>query len=128
MRVLHTAHQMYAHITWNTVARSELIDADIKKTLGSIIDEVAEEGGYDILVYEAVSEHVHLAIRFKPIHRISDFVKAIKGKSSRVIPYLLNKPIQWQKGYSVTTAGPKLLKATIKYVHDQKEHHPERNI
>ena len=117
---------MYAHINWNTVSRVELIDGEVKRALGKIIREAANEEGYEILAYEAVSEHVHLVVRFKPSHCIADFVKKIKGKSSRIIPYSINKPIKWQKGYGITTVGPKALNSAIQYVKDQKNHHSNR--
>lgn len=128
MRISHTAHQLYAHITWTTEARSELIDDRMKSELRSIINEIAQELGYEILAFETVSDHVHLLVRFKPTHRISDFIKALKGKSSRVIPYLLRKPISWRKGYSVTSVSLELLKTKINYIKQQKMHHPERNL
>jgi len=126
MRLFQTSHQMYAHINWNTVSRVELIDGEVKRALGKIIREAANEEGYEILAYEAVSEHVHLVVRFKPSHCIADFVKKIKGKSSRIIPYSINKPIKWQKGYGITTVGPKALNSAIQYVKDQKNHHSNR--
>lgn len=128
MKMSQTAHQMYAHIAWTTAARTELIDDRIKTELRSVINEIAEKEGIEIIAFEAVSDHVHLIIRFKPNHQVSNFVKNIKGKSSRVIPYILNKPVNWNKGYSVTTLGPKALNSAIKYVKDQKKHHPERNL
>jgi len=128
MRISHTAHQLYAHLTWATEARLELVDDRVKKELGSIINEIADAMGYEIIAFETVSDHVHLLVRYKPTHRISDFIKMVKGKSSRVIPYLLNRPLSWQKGYGVTSVGPKSLRAAIRYVEQQRVHHPERNL
>ncbi len=125
--MFQTAHQLYAHITWTTVERSKLIDEKVKTELRAVINEVAEKDGYEVIAFEAVADHVHLIIRFKPNHQIADFVKTIKGRSSRVIPYVLNKPLYWRKGYSVTTVGPKALRTAIRYVEGQSKHHPDRN-
>ncbi len=126
MKLFKTAHQMYAHINWNTASRVEIIDMKIKSALGKIIQETAKADGYEVLAFEAVSDHVHLVVRFKPTHCIADFVKKIKGKSSRVIPYSISRPLEWQKGYGISTVGPKALNGAIKYVKDQQDHHSDR--
>ena len=122
----HVAHQLYAHITWSTEKRQGLIDNDIKKHLNGIITNVCDELGYQIIAFEAVNDHVHLLVRFKQIHNLVEFIKAIKGRSSRVIPCKLNKPLSWRKSYSITTVGPKALQAAIQYIKNQKEHHLNR--
>jgi len=126
MRLFNTANQMYAHIVWTTMKREPLIDEEVKLQLRRIIDQAAETDGYEILAFEAVVDHVHLLIRFKPTHMLAHFIKDIKGKSSRVISSVYHKEIAWQKGYGITTVGPKALKAAIEYVKNQKQHHPER--
>ncbi len=121
----HTAHQLYVHITWCTQDRLHLIDDEIKRGLRQVINEVSTELGYQIIAFEAVEEHVHLVVRFKPTHTLSEFLKAVKGRSSRRISLKSNKPIQWQRGYSITTVGPKSLQIAINYTKDQKYHHSD---
>jgi putative transposase len=119
----HIAHQLYVHITWGTEQRLRLIEDDVKKQLNRIIEEICQERGLQIIAFNTVEDHVHLLVRFKPNSILSEFVKSIKGRSSRLIPCIVNKNLKWQKGYSITTVGPKALKTAITYVKDQQNHH-----
>jgi putative transposase len=123
MRTREIAHQLYAHFSWCVEKRTELITPEIENSIKSITQEICSEEKIEMLACEAVQDHVHLLIRFHPTHRLSDFIKLVKGRSSRMINIKLCEGFQWEKGYGVDTVGLKALEVARKYVLDQKLHH-----
>jgi REP element-mobilizing transposase RayT len=72
-----------------------------------------------------VEDHIHLIVSIPPKIAIAEFVKKIKGSSSRLLNNIKNDALQfsWQEGYGVFSLGSKQLDRAIAYVQHQKEHH-----
>ena len=122
-----TSHRLYAHITWCTEKRANLLNSEAKTALKSIVNHTCDELGYKIIAFNVVEEHVHLLIRFKPSHQLSNIVKLIKGRSSWVFSNQLKKPIKWQRGYGIHTVGYRALEVARRYVLNQEKHHYDDN-
>jgi hypothetical protein len=68
--------------------------------------------------------HVHLVVSIPPSCSVADFVRHIKGSSSRHINRTFPKQhFGWQHEYGVFSLGGKQLEGAIAYVQQQKEHH-----
>jgi putative transposase len=70
-------------------------------------------------------EHVHLLVEVDPQYGVHRLVKAVKGRTSRVLraefPYLKSKlPTLWTNSYFVATTGGAPLAAVKRYVEQQK--------
>ena len=87
MKMAQTAHQMYAHITWTTASRTELIDRKIKAELKTIINKAAEEEGYEIIAIEQIDSSTDLSdfIPDKNKKYALVFGNEIKGVSQNVL-------------------------------------------
>ena len=71
-------------------------------------------------------DHVHLLVEVDPQFGIHMLVKAIKGRSSRVLgeefPWLTSTlPSLWTQSYFVATVGGTRLSVTTRYVETQKD-------
>lgn len=94
--------------------------------LKEIIAEVIEEKGAWLVDLETMPDHVHLLVEVDPQFGVHKLVKAIKGRSSRVLreefPWLRSRlPSLWTNSYFVATVGGAPLSVIKRYVESQKE-------
>lgn len=93
--------------------------------LKQVIGEVIEEKGAWLVELEVMPDQVHLLVEVDPQFGIHRLVKAIKGRSSRVLcqeyPALESRlPTLWTNSYFVATVGGAPTDVVKMYVEDQK--------
>ncbi len=74
---------------------------------------------------EVMPDHVHLVVEVDPQFGIHRLVKAVKGRSSRLLrtefPWLRSRlPSLWSNSYFVATCGGAPLAVLKQYVEQQK--------
>ena len=94
--------------------------------LKGIIAEVIEEKGAWLVELQTMPDHVHLVVEVDPQFGVHRLVKAIKGRSSRVLreefPWLRSRlPSLWTNSYFVATVGGAPLSVIKRYVETQKD-------
>jgi len=94
--------------------------------LKEIIAEVVAEKGAWLVEMETMPDHVHLLVEVDPQFGVHKLVKAIKGRSSRVLreefPWLKSKlPSLWTNSYFVATVGGAPSSVIKRYVETQKD-------
>jgi len=97
----------------------------IEERLKELIREVVDEKGAWLVEMEVMPDHVHLLVEVDPQYGIHRLVKAIKGRSSRVLreefPHLKSRlPTLWTNSYFVATVGGAPLAVVKRYVEQQK--------
>src|ERR1700732_1071620 len=98
----------------------------MEQRLKEVIVEVIAEKGAWLIELETMADHVHLLLEVDPQFGIHKLVKAIKGRSSRVLreefPWLKSKlPSLWTNSYFVATVGGAPLSVIKRYVETQKD-------
>ncbi|ACZ89071.1 hypothetical protein Aros01_08123 [Streptosporangium roseum] len=119
------AFQCAFHVVWCPKYRRRVLDGRIEARLKELIHEVIEEKGAWPVEVDVMPDHVHLLVEVDPQLGIHKLVKAIKGRTSRVLrqefPSLRSKlPTLWTNSYFVATAGGVPLDAVKRYVENQK--------
>ena len=119
------AFQCAYHVVWCPKYRRKLIGGRMEVRLKEIIVEVIEERGAWLVELETMPDHVHLLVEVDPQFGVHRLVKAIKGRSSRVLreefPWLRSKlPSLWTNSYFVATVGGAPLSVIKRYVEMQK--------
>jgi putative transposase len=119
------AFQCAYHVVWCPKYRRPVIGGRMEARLKVIIAEVIAEKGAWLIELETVPDHVHLLVEVDPQFGIHKLVKAIKGRSSRVLrqefPWLRSRlPTLWTNSYFVATVGAAPLSVIKRYVDDQK--------
>ncbi|MFD8565034.1 IS200/IS605 family transposase [Streptosporangium canum] len=119
------AFQCAFHVVWCPKYRRRVLDGRIEARLKELIHEVIEEKGAWPVEVDVMPDHVHLLVEVDPQLGIHKLVKAIKGRSSRVLrqefPSLKSKlPTLWTNSYFVATVGGAPLDAVKRYVENQK--------
>ncbi|MDP3012040.1 MAG: IS200/IS605 family transposase [Candidatus Hydromicrobium sp.] len=128
MEYKHSRNQVYLinyHLIWCPKRRRKVLVGEVRDRLKSIIYEVAQEKGIEILALEIQPDHLHLFISAYPAVAIHKLIKAFKSRSShylrREFPYLLKLPSLWTHSYFVSTAGNVSNKTIQKYIEAQSK-------
>jgi putative transposase len=113
------------HVVWCPKYRRRVIGGRMEERLKQLIREVVEEKGAWLVELETMPERVHLLVEVDPQYGVHKLVKAIKGRSSRVLreefPWLRSKlPTLWTNSYFVATVGGAPLSVIKRYVEQQK--------
>ena len=114
------------HVVWCPKYRRKVIGGRMEQRLKQIIAEVIVEKGAWLIELETMPDHVHLLVEVDPQFGVHKLVKAIKGRSSRVLreefPWLKSRlPSLWTNSYFVATVGGAPLSVIKRYVETQKD-------
>jgi putative transposase len=113
------------HVVWCPKYRRWVIGRRMEARLKEIIAEVIAEKGAWLVELETMPDHVRLLVEVDLQFGIHKLVKAIKGRSWRVLrqefPWLRSRlPTLWTNSYFVATVGGAPLLVIKRYVGDQK--------
>lgn len=81
----HTLTSCKAHIVWCTKYRYEVLSGDVKTRCRDLVRQICEYLDIQILKWVISWDHVHLMIEYPPKHSISEIVKRLKWKTSRML-------------------------------------------
>jgi putative transposase len=113
-------------VVWCPKYRRKVIGGRMEARLKEIVAEVVDEKGAWLIDMETMPDHVHLLVEVDPQYGVHKLVKAIKGRSSRVLreefPWLKSRlPSLWTNSYFVATVGGAPLSVIKQYVETQKD-------
>jgi len=117
MDVKHTKGSVYNlnyHLVWCPKYRRRVLIGRVADRLRELLNEIADQYGFEILAYEVMPDHVHLFVSAPPKYSPANLAKLFKGISSRRLRQELSEPIHnhiwklgilWSPSYYVGTAG-----------------------
>ena len=113
------------HVVWCPKYRRKVLTGEIERRLKELVYEAAAEINVEIIEMEIMPDHVHLLMEVDPQFGIHRAVKAIKGKTSRVLrsefaTLRSRLPSLWTHSYFVSTVGGAPLSAIKQYIENQK--------
>ncbi|MHB1553472.1 MAG: IS200/IS605 family transposase [Acidimicrobiales bacterium] len=113
------------HVVWCPKYRRKVLVGKVEERLKELIAEVVEEKQGWLVEVETMPDHVHLLVEVDPQFGIHRMVKAIKGRTSRLLRQELSTlrsrlPTLWTNSYFVATVGGAPLSAVKRYVESQK--------
>lgn len=119
------AFQCAYHVVWCPKYCRRVIGGRMEVRLKEIIAEVIAEKGAWLIEMETMPDQVHLLVEVDPQFGIHKLVKAIKGRSSRLLRqefgWLGSRlPSLWTNSYFVATVGGAPLSVIKRYVEAQK--------
>jgi len=123
--------QILVHAVVRTYKSENTLPTDgrIKFLYQIIWGIIKNKGGY-LYRINSVSDHVHLLFTMPPIISISDFMKAIKASSSKIIKTKegFENFKSWGEGYAALSYSLRDKDKIAKYIINQQEHHKEVNF
>ena len=113
------------HVIWCPKYRRSVLVSGVDARLEEIILELAQELSVIVIEMEIMPDHVHVLCDVDPQFGIHRFVKAVKGRSSRLLreefPWLKRRlPTLWTHSYFVATVGGAPLEVITQYIENQK--------
>jgi putative transposase len=119
------AFQCAFHVVWCPKYRRRVLGGRIGDRLKELMREVIEEKDAWVVELEVMPDHVHLLVEVDPRFGVHKLVKAIKGRTSRLLreefPELKSKlPTLWTHSYFVATVGGAPVDVVTRYVENQK--------
>ena len=123
--MVNTNTQLYTHIVFHTKSIGIIMrDEDLERVFQYIGGIIRDEGAIPFAV-GGVMDHIHILTTLPKMAAISDFVRAIKAKSSKWLKTVdaCHEFLQWQEGYGALSVSPSLMERTKKYIFTQAEHH-----
>lgn len=119
----HATYNINYHIVWKHEYRYPKLVGEVKECLNSVLREIGEDKGLEIIDLEIQPDHIHLFVSSPPKHSPSLLVNWFKGISSRKFNHNFDfkDKLEWARGYYVGTAG-EVSSATIQeYIRRQKD-------
>jgi putative transposase len=124
----HTVSRLTAHLVWVTKYRYPVLKGEIQKRCRELIIQICDSEDVKILKGAVGKEHIHMLIEYPPSKSISDLVKHLKGRTSRMLqqeyPELKRRYWGrhfWAIGYGAWSTG----NVSESVVQEYLEHHRE---
>ncbi len=122
----HTVSRLTAHIVWVTKYRYHVLKGDIQKRCRELLIQICDAEDVKILSGVVSKDHVHMHIEYAPKQSISEIVKRLKGRTSRMLQSEFPEVRKrywgkhfWAIGYGVWSTG----NITDEMVQEYLEHH-----
>jgi putative transposase len=113
-------HSANYHLIWCPRYRRRPTPGGVNARLRAIVAGV----GAEVIEIEVMPDHVHLLAEFPPTVPLSEIVRLLKGRSSRLLrmefPRLRRLPVLWSPSWFVSTVGGTPLEVARRGVGNQK--------
>ncbi len=124
----HSISRLSAHLVWVTKYRYPVLKGAIQKRCRELIIQICDSEDVRILKGVVSKDHIHMLIEYPPSKSISELVKRLKGRTSRMLQqeYPELKKRYWGKhfwavGYGAWSTG----NVSESVVEEYLEHHRE---
>ena len=125
----HSVSRLTVHIVWVTKYRYSVLRGDIQKRCRDLVVQICNAENVQILKGVVSKDHVHIHVEYPPSLSISDMVKKVKGRTSRLLQQefpILKKQYWgrhfWAIGYGAWSTG----NITDEMVQEYLEHHRDK--
>jgi len=81
----HSVSRLTVHLVWVTKYRYKVLTGDIQKRCRELLIQVCDTEDVRILNGVVSKDHVHMHIEYPPSLSISNLVKRLKGRTSRLL-------------------------------------------
>ena len=123
----HSVYYHRYHIVWVTKYRYQILQGQVRERARVIIRQVCNELGAKILSGVLSKEQIHMFVSIPPSVSVSDFMRKVKGRSSRKLQLEFPALRQrywgrrfWARGYFCTTSGNVTDEVILQYIEQHK--------
>jgi putative transposase len=121
----HAVHLLVYHLVWCPKYRRPVLTNTVAERLRTILTETAGAHDWAVLELAIQPDHVHLFLRTAPTDTPHLVVRALKGRSSRLLRQEFASlrrrlPTLWTRSYFCATAGNVSAATIQRYISAQK--------
>ena len=124
----HTSGNILLHFIFSTQGRRPLIKLEFCDDLFAYLGGIIREMQGTALIVNGTCDHVHMLVRLRPVHAAAEIARVVKTNSSRWVREKFDPKFAWQTGYGVFSVSESSVKAVIKYIAEQEEHHRKHSF
>ena len=81
----HSTYNLEVHLVWITKYRYQVLQGDIQQRCRDILRQTCNTLDIRILKGVVSKDHIHMHLSYPPSLSVSDIVKRLKGRSSRLL-------------------------------------------
>ena len=113
------------HIIWCPKYRRKVLVGAVETRLKELVYEISSELKVEVIEVETDKDHIHMLVEVDPQFGVSNYVKKLKGRTSRILrdefPHLRQRlPTLWTNSYFVSTVGGTPLSVVKQYIENQQ--------
>jgi putative transposase len=122
----HVKWECKYHVVFIPKYRQKVFYGKMRAKIGTILRELCEHKGVEMLEGKAMLDHIHLCLSIPPKYSVAHTIGYLKGKSAiRVHRDLMSERRMtglhfWARGYCVSTVGYDEA-AVRQYIRDQEQ-------
>lgn len=126
----NTYTQIYLQFVIVVKNRKSLIKPDWEPNLHKCITKIVEKKNHKMIAINGMPDHLHMFVGYRPAESISEFMKVVKGESSKWIEKegFVKGKFSWQVGYGAFSYSRSHIDRVYKYIMNQKKHHQKRSF
>ena len=122
---------MKAHLVLVTKYRKKVINQEMLKRLGEIVDNLCTKWDCKLIEFNGEPDHVHLLFQYYPQLELPKFVTNLKSVTSRrlrtefseQVNQVYFKAVFWSESYFIASCGGVSVSVLKKYIENQDEPH-----
>lgn len=81
----HSLTRLTVHIVWVTKYRYHVLTGEVKPRCRELLVQICDAEDVAILSGVVSKDHVHMHLEYPPSLSVSDLVKGLKGRTSRLL-------------------------------------------
>lgn len=116
------------HIVWCVKYRRKVINKCVEQSLIHILNNIADDNGFQILESNTDQDHVHLLVSCSPQHYIPNIIKVLKGVSAKLLMKEYGDNLRnqlwdghlWNPSYFIATVSENTESQIREYIQKQK--------
>ena len=131
-KTAHSVYDLKYHIVWITKYRKPILRGEIGKRVRELIRQTCASLDVYIVKGHVSKDHVHLLVSVPPNLAVSELVKRLKGRSSRLMLEEFGELRKvywgrqlWARGYFVASSGNVTDDIVAEYIEKQSQLAPE---
>ncbi len=108
----HTVSRLTVHIVWVTKYRSHVLKGELQQRCRTLLVQICDAEDVRILKGVVRKDHVRMLLEYPPSLSVSDLVKRLKGRTSRLLQQEFRELQKrswgkhfWAVGYGAWSSG-----------------------
>ena len=121
----NTFTSLHVHVVFSTKNRERWLTPEVEEEVWRYLGGICRAHQFTAVQVGGVEDHVHLLLGCPATVALSDFMKRLKGESSKWASGKFPRwaGFSWQDGYGAFSVGHSQIPATIRYIQNQRVKH-----